>query len=205
MLGAPLVLALHRSREALLGSSELIARQPEARYDYSLVLQAAVRFGLRLGELLGLDWGDVDLKGRVLHVRRQWTKYGELTPPKTKRGKRRVPLTDDDVSFLRGLRSDKIRQADEPVFLSRTGTRLSHRNVQRRGFEAARDLAELPETLTFHDLRHAFASIAYSLGVTLMMLSEVMGHSHVGVTQKVYIHLYGREEAEDAYRKAMSG
>jgi integrase len=192
--------------DALLKSSELIARQPEARQDYAPVLRGAVRFGLRLGELLGLDWGDVDLDQGVLHVRRQWTKYGELTPPKTKKSRRRVPLAPEDVAFVRRLKlASRYPQDGDPVYASRTGGRLSHRNVQRRGFEAARDMAELPETLTFHDLRHAFASIAHSKGVPVMMLSTVMGHSNVGVTQKVYLHLYGREQAEDAFRAAMSG
>lgn len=40
-------------------------------------------------------------------------------------------------------------------------------------------------------------------GVPLTHLSEVMGHSNIGVTQRVYVHLYGREQAEDAFREAM--
>jgi integrase len=192
--------------KALLESSELVARKPEARQDYSPVLRLAVRSGLRLGELLGLAWRHVDLDQGVLHVRRQWTRFGELTPPKTKKSRRRVPLAPEDVAFLRKLKLASAYSQDEDfVFVSRNGTPLSHRNVQRRGFEAARDLAELPDTLTFHDLRHAFASIAHHNGIPLMMLCEVMGHSHVGVTQKVYVHLYGRQQAEDAFREAMRG
>lgn len=81
---------------------------------------------------------------------------------------------------------------------------MSHRNVQRRGFEPARDEAGLKPTLTFHSLRHAFASIAASRGVPVTVLSEIMGHSDVGVTQRVYVHLYDRAKAEDAFRAAMS-
>jgi integrase len=62
----------------------------------------------------------------------------------------------------------------------------------------------LSDELTFHDLRHAFASIAAHRGVPINVLSEVMGHTNVGVTQKVYVHLYGRQEAEEAFRAAMS-
>jgi integrase len=40
-------------------------------------------------------------------------------------------------------------------------------------------------------------------GVPINVLSAIMGHSNIGVTQRVYVHLYGREEAEDAFRKAM--
>src|SRR5204863_7695582 len=91
------------------------------------------------------------------------------------------------------------------VFASKSGAALSHRNVQRRGFEPTRDEAKLSASVTFHDLRHAFASIAAHRGVPVGVLSEVMGHSHVGLTQRVYMHLYGREQAEEAFRVAMSG
>jgi integrase len=108
------------------------------------------------------------------------------------------------VAFLRKLRlASRYSQDADPVFASRTGGPLSHRNVQRRAFEPARDLAELPKTLTFHDLRHAFASYAAHRGVPMNVLSEIMGHTNVAVTAKVYVHPYGRQKAEDAFREAM--
>ena len=94
-----------------------------------------------------------------------------------------MPLAPEDVRELRRLKlASKFSQDESFVFSSRTGTALGHRNVQRRGFEAARDAAELPEHLTFHSLRHAFASLAAHRRVPVNVLSEVMGHSNVGVT-----------------------
>jgi integrase len=58
---------------------------------------------------------------------------------------------------------------------------------------------------TFHQVRHGFASRAAHRGVPINVVSEVMGHSDVGVTQRVYVHLYGREQAEERFRQAMSG
>jgi integrase len=136
-------------------------------------------------------------------VRRQWTKHGELTPPKTKKGVRRVPLT---VAFARDLKRLKIAspfsQEQDPVFASQTGGYLGHRNVQRRAWEPVAEEAGLD--LTFHQIRHGFASRAAHLGVPVGTLSEIMGHSDIGVTQRIYVHLYGREEAEDAFRKTMA-
>jgi integrase len=191
--------------DALLGSSEQIARRRESQYDYSPLLQTAVRAGLRLGELLGLQWGDINLDEGVLHVRRQWTRMGELAAPKTTKATRRVPLSPDVGALLRKHKlASRFSKDEDFVFASRNGTPLGHRNVQRRGFEPARDLAGLPKEVTFHDLRHAFASMAAHCGVPVNVLSEVMGHSHVGVTQRVYVHLYGRQAAEDAFRAAMT-
>lgn len=192
--------------DALLAASAKLAAGRDARYDYTPLLTTAVNTGLRLGELLGLQWGDVDLEDQVLHVRRQWTRTHEPAPPKTKAGIRRVPLVPEMVSLLRRHKlASKFSAGDDFVFSSRAGTPLRHRNAQRRGFEAARDLAELPSSLTFHDLRHAFASMAAHKGVPIHTVSAVMGHADTSITQRVYQHLFNREAAEDAFHVAMSG
>ena len=61
--------------ERLLEAAEALARQPASRYDYTPLLRTALFTGLRLGELLGLRWCDVDLHEGVLHVRRQYTAW----------------------------------------------------------------------------------------------------------------------------------
>jgi integrase len=89
--------------DALIRSAEYRAKQPESRYDYAPLIRFAVKTGLRLGEILGLQWQDVNFKRRELGVRRQWTRTGEFAEPKTKAALRRVPLSDDVVTFLRDL------------------------------------------------------------------------------------------------------
>jgi integrase len=193
---------------ALIRASEQLDSKKESRYQYAPMIRVAIGTGLRLGELLGLEWRDIDLEHGVLEVRRQWNRYGELTPPKTKKALRRVPLTADLVELFRERRKAALSRGqyapEKPVFASRNGGRLGHRNVQRRGFKESRDKACLPKTLRFHDLRHAFASIAAHRGVPVNILSAVMGHSTIGVTQNTYIHLYGRDAAEQAFRAAMT-
>jgi integrase len=191
--------------DALLEASARLTRQPEARQDYTPLLKTAVYTGLRLGELLGLQWQDVDLDESVLHVRRQWTRTHELAEPKTRSGLRRVPLSSDMVAELRRLKlASKFSQETDFVFASREGGPLRHRNVQRRAFERARDDAGLPSTLTFHDLRHAFASKAAHKGVPIHTVSAMLGHRDISVTMKVYTHLWDRASAEDEFRTKMS-
>ena len=77
---------------ALIAASKQLARQPESRYDYSQLLRFAIKTGLRLGEVLGLQWQDIDFDRKELHVRRQWTKNGAFTAPKTEAALRRIPI-----------------------------------------------------------------------------------------------------------------
>jgi integrase len=186
-------------------TAEQLAKGARARADYTSLLRTAVFTGLRLGELLGLQWQDVDFEDRVIIVQRQWTKAHEFSTPKTTAGIRRVPLTADMVALLKTEKeaafSEGRAKPEDLVFPSRAGSPMMHRSVQR-AFESIRDRAGLPEHLTFHDLRHAFASLAAHAGVETRMLSEAMGHSHATVTAR-YTHLYNRERAEENFRRAL--
>jgi integrase len=158
----------------LLAAASARAAEQASRYDYTPLLTVAAKAGLRLGECLGLDWPDCELvrgKGAVT-VRRQWTRLRELAPPKA--GSRRsVPISDELVLYLLEL---KMRSADKsgPVFASRVGGRLGHRNVQRRGFEPAALAAGL-EGVTLHDLRHAYGSRLTSKGLSARQIADAMG------------------------------
>jgi integrase len=192
--------------EALVAASEDLAAKPESRYDYSCLIKTAVYTGLRQSELLGLQWRCVDLDAAVLVVEQQWARSREVTAPKTRAGTRRVPLAPHVVTMLRKHKlASPFSTETDYVFASKTSKPLGHRNVSRRGFEAARDAAGLDPSLSFHDMRHAFASMAAHRNVPLTVLSEVLGHADTNVTQRVYMHLYNRAKAEDAFRAAMGG
>jgi integrase len=125
---------------ALLAASESLARRKHAHYDYSLLLRTAVFSGLRLGELLGLQWKDVDFSAYVLQVCRQVTLRGEIIAPKTPRARRRVVVAPDLATQLRNHRHiGAVKYLGEPnsfVFASNTGTALSSRNVVNRACRA---------------------------------------------------------------------
>jgi integrase len=166
-------------------------------------LTVAAKAGLRLGELLGLEWPDCTLtKGAgVIEVRRQWTRLRETAPPKA--GSRRsVPISDELVRMLLEL---KMRSVDKtgPVFASRTGSRLSHRNVERRGFDAAAEAAGIAG-VTLHDLRHAYGSRLASRGLSARQIADAMGHKRTSTTE-VYIQRFNGEAADERVREAMSG
>ena len=149
--------------EALLAGAGRVAAKGVSKFDYTPLLRLTAMLGLRLGEVLGLEWQDFDKAADdgagVLHVRRQWLTSGVYGPPKTSKAVRSIPLPPGVRDELIALRlASSFSLDDDPVFASTLGSPLGHRNVARRGFEAARDEAKLPKSLTFHDLRHAAAS-----------------------------------------------
>jgi integrase len=168
------------------------------------VLRTAVYTGLRLGELLGLKWKDVDVRAGVVHVRRQWTRLGEYAPPKTKKAEREVPLPHDVRQLLAQLRlSSQFSDDDDPVFASRNGKPLGHRNVTRRGFEAATKKAGI-EDVTFHDLRHAYVSLLATRRVPSSVIAELVGHESSAVTERIYMRLHDRPQTFEQVRQALS-
>ncbi len=139
--------------------------------------------GLRVSELVSLDWEAVDLSGRVLRV------IG-------KGGKERmVPFGKPAAASLTAWSQDweaiRVRQKppakDEPVFLNHRGGRLSARSV-RRILDRYVPATDLPADLHPHTLRHTFATHLLEGGADLRAIQELLGHSSLATTQK-YTHV----------------
>jgi integrase len=166
--------------------------------------------GLRRGEILGLQWGDIDLDAATLRVERsvEETKAGlRLKPPKTKRGRRKISLPSEAVSALRAhkLAQMKMRltiglgpiKPDTNVFGDIEGRLRSPHAISRawRSFCIAKKLPRVK----FHSLRHTHASALIRAGVDVLTVSRRLGHSSVAMTLDVYGHLMkGADEAAAA-------
>lgn len=168
---------------------------------------AAVFTGLRLGELLGLRWRDLDLDGRALVVRHTLSRANGawvLAEPKTAHSKRTIRLA---VRAAEALRAHYIAEAqrllklghrigpESLVFSDRWGDPVNGWHVTERGLGPILLAAELPR-IRFHDLRHTFASMMLSGGVRVDVVSKMLGHSSAAITLGIYAHLMpGDEEA----------
>jgi integrase len=190
---------------ALVAAAEELARKPGSGFNYAPIIAIAAKTGLRLGELLGLQWRDVDLEEGVIRVERQLARNGELAEPKTQQAIRRVPISQDVSARLRKLKlASRHSRDDHPVFASRNGTPLSHRNVQRRGFDPAAAAAGLTGA-TFHQLRHAAASKLIDAGLSPVAVAAVLGHRDARITLSTYAHRFNKQSSDDAVRRAMGG
>jgi len=141
------------------------------------VLITALHTGGRLGEILTLRWEDVDLERGVLYFDQTNTKSGK---------QREVPIDQVLAEVLKERRKKIFLGGDAREFVfTRLGKRLQ--NV-RTGFEKARKRAGLGEDVTFHTLRHTFASWFVVNGGDVFRLQEYLGHSTMALTKR-YAHL----------------
>lgn len=181
------------------------------------LVTTAVFTGMRLGELLGLRWHDVDLDGRTATVRHTLTRVdGDwvLRQPKTPHSRRTLHLAPAAVEALRAhylasaerlLAMGHRIDAGTLVFGDRWGNALHPGHVTQRAYKPLLRRAELPE-IRFHDLRHSFASMMLSEGVRVDVVSRMLGHASPAVTLSVYAHLMpGDEEAAVARLQARLG
>jgi integrase len=153
----------------------------------------SLRTGMRLGELLALQWADVDLHGRFADVRRNLV-AGRITTPKN-RQRRRVDLSQHLTDTLRSLltkRKAAALKSGEPtaawVFCNRDGAPLDGDNLRKRAFYRILEQANL-RAIRFHDLRHTYASHLIQQGESLAYVKEQLGHSSIQVTVDIYGHL----------------
>lgn len=164
--------------------------------------------GLRLGELRGLRWCDLDLEAGTLSVSRSLLPDGTPKSPKTAAGVRTIPLLP---ALRRLLVAWKLRspytQPDDLVIATGSGSSVQERNL-RRALDDAKTAAKLDATverLSWHSLRHSFASmLATDLELPATTLARLTGHADAGFTLRVYAR-DGRDEAtlvEDVLSRA---
>ncbi|HVP78315.1 MAG TPA: site-specific integrase, partial [Thermodesulfobacteriota bacterium] len=163
--------------------------------DYYPLFYTAIYAGLRRGELLGLQWRDIDLPNGRVHVRRSLYK-GKVKSPKTENSERSVDIGPTHIDLLKKHRA-KIKEAmlkegkkiaeDGFVFCLPDGTPLDGDNLYHRIFKPILKKTNL--SVTIHGLRHTYASILIGAGHNVKYVSDQMGHTNIQTTLNIYSHL----------------
>jgi integrase len=161
----------------------------------------ALYSGLRLGELLALRWEDINLAEGTINVQRSWdAKAGEVEP-KSRAGRRRVPI----AAVLRDhIVEHRMRQGrTQGLVFGRTEERPFCFSTSYKRVRKAWKTAKL-DAITFHEARHTFASMLIAAGVNAKAISTYLGHASINVTYDLYGHLMPGSEGEavgmlDAY------
>ncbi|MDE7122651.1 MAG: site-specific integrase [Oscillospiraceae bacterium] len=147
--------------------------------------------GVRIGELCALQWADIDLKKRILTVRKTIQRIqcpsGKrrtklvITAPKSHSSCREIPIPECLCAMLAQF------QADQNIYLlSGKAKPVEPRTMQYR-FSKVLNNANLP-SIHYHALRHAFATNCVTLGFDVKTLSEILGHSSIELTLNRYVH-----------------
>ena len=163
------------------------AREREGFYARreAALLEVAYGGGLRVGEIAGLSWSDLDSTGSARVIGK-----GDK--------ERRVPLGQGAAAALADWRSELLATGvgSDAVFTNRAGRRLTVRQIQRVVKQALSRAAER-EGVSPHTLRHSFATHLLDRGADIMAVKELLGHESLSTTQ-LYTHL-SRERLKTAY------
>ena len=175
---------------------------------YCLLLET----GMRAGEVGGLQWTDVDLQQKMLHVNRtllqDTTKGGFVFgTPKTKTSRRIIPLTNEAIRILEDQRriQQKLKlkskrwcpKFDDLVFTTRNGNpvcssafrRAMNRIVDNINFDRQYNHELEFQHCDVHSLRHTFATRCIEAGMQPKTLQKILGHSTINTTMDLYVHV----------------
>jgi integrase len=181
----------HRPERTVLNPiqvKDLAAALSEPARSITLLLALT---GLRVGELLALRWGSIDLKARVLRVCE--TVYdGHFDQPKTKRSLRTLPLGAETSQILTALCPAAVDR-NALVFATREGKPLERWNLLRKHLKPAAEKLGLPG-VTWHLLRHSHATMLDSVGTPLGTMQSLLGHSSPEITREIYLHAIPEEQ-----------
>jgi integrase len=188
---------------------QLVLATTETRM--GILIYLALMTGMREGELLGLQWSDLDWEKGQLRIQRQLQRVkGKgtiLVPPKTKAGLRLIKLGQNTLEKLAEHKNDLalLRKAvgskweeNNLVFPNMLGKPMAGENMTKE-FRKILLANKLP-VIRFHDLRHTSISILLDLGTPVNTVQQRAGHSKASVTTDTYGHSLSHSEVEAAER-----
>jgi len=160
--------------------------------DYYFLFLTSIHTGLREGEIKALKWDDLDFDNKRIQIRRNYS-HGQMNPPKTKRGKRLVDMSDFLLTELQRWKT-KLKEhwlakghneIPEWVFPNKVGKMTDTHNLKNRQFKKIIQKAGL-HSIPFHCLRDTFATLLLMANVPLTYISEQLGHRDPRVTVEHY-------------------
>lgn len=144
---------------------------------YYLVVLLSLKCGMRLGEILGLTWDNVDLKENKIHVVQQYKKINgkyQIGTLKSKNSNRIIPIPKEVAAALKGV---KIRYTDNRIVNFKNNSLSTHLNKELKKYN-----------ITIHELRHTYATTLIKNGLDFKTVAKLLGHD-VEQTMKTYSHV----------------
>lgn len=171
---------------------QLLAYLTEKPDEKNIGILIALNTGMRIGEICGLEWADVDLVHRTIRVRQTYSEvyncvtgatHRVLSSPKTKTSNREIPISTPLYNVLRQLK----RTATTPYIVIGTAGKPVAPRVYRDYFSRLLARLQVPR-IVFHGLRHTFATRCIESGCDPKTVSTILGHCKVALTLDLYVH-----------------
>src|SRR5260221_4379506 len=169
----------------ILTPEQVTALLDELREPFHTMVLLAILTGLRVGEILGLRWENVDFSLALMHVSQRYYR-GQMDTPKTKSSKRSLPLPLPSLESLKRHRAKQQGSKDPGlVFQTRKGTPYSDTNILHRELKPAGKKIGAP-WLNWHTFRRTHATLLQFVGGSLKDAQAQLGHSKLSTTLDFY-------------------
>lgn len=192
----------------------------------AVILLLILRTGLRIGEALGLRISDISFENREIYVQRT---VGYITkpegtgvafyvaPPKSKKGKRKIPLTENTIKLLQNLINERnnlinacmprwkekeknLRFVDEGYLFLTSGGNVTFKHTVDRMLSMLYAQCNIIEPrVSLHGLRHTFATRWIEAGLDVRTLADILGHADVKLTLNTYAHALPEQKQRNLY------
>ncbi len=186
---------------AFLHPDEIPPLLKHADEPYRTLFLMAILTGMRRGEILGLQWGDIDWHSNLIHVRRtlyyhtkeelvgqEDTQKWRFSTPKSLKSNRTIEMSPRLREALELHRLISPRSSYDLVFCTPQGKPLHAENMVKREFLPALSRAGL-RRVRFHDLRHTYTTLLLAQGVNVKLIQAQLGHASIQTTLDRYGHL----------------
>ncbi|HEP1541287.1 TPA: tyrosine-type recombinase/integrase [Streptococcus pyogenes] len=178
-------------------------------FDYVLY-KTLLATGCRIGEVLALEWSDIDLKKGTIKVSKTLNRYQETNTPKSKAGLRDIEIDRATVLLLKQYKNRQqvlswdLGRSETIVFTPFT-TKYAYACLLRKRLQKHFKAAGVPD-ISFHGFRHTHATIMLYAGIEAKDLQYRLGHSNISMTLNTYVHATkeGAKKAVSIFETAIS-
>lgn len=170
-------------------------------FEHHIFFEILYFLGLRQGECIALNWGDIDFTNKRIKITKTLTtkikgKNWLISPPKTKSSIRILPLTENLYNDLIKLYNEhkKYKDFNKNWFIFGKIKPYAESSVQKNKNKYC-ELAGVKQ-IRIHDFRHSCASLLINKGASIALVSKYLGHSNISITLNTYTHMYKSELLE---------
>ena len=200
--------------EAMYDVLNLTFKNGEPKYNenaHALILM--MYSGMRISEMTGLKWKNVDMEKKVIYIRessavkkirdnssdKKYERYNKTT--KTQSSIRTIPLPNRGMEMIRYFHAKNSKHIPEDfVCITKNKTQMERRNVNKTLKRMIRDSKCSVRDFSAHTLRHTYGSILLSQGVEIKTVSELLGHDDISTTYNIYIGILEKDKRNDVER-----